>query len=716
MNSKETKMLESQSKHLTEYSGESLCFDKNEFLKANFSVDEFLHKNRNVSSLELLRDNLGLYLKRLRASMIDLINEDYADFVSLSANLVGLDQSIAGIQTPLDHFRNEILSIQTLIDANIADIQQKLATKRQLRALKRNLQSLKKVYETIKKLENLFAKQLSGSTPKVVDLERAALELVQLKFNAKFCTEYLDDQQNAIISKLETCLHEKLRSLFGETVRTSNSTCSEPLERCLRIYITLDATALAEKMFKEDFVAPYMSDIISEHMLQKTPQGLAGIYSKILNFISLHMTDLLRLTQYTDKVRGFNFVVESFWSDVEMRLGTHMCSIFAPGNSEVFYAKYKCTRDFLNKIEELLASPENILGFRQHKQTKSFQARWNLPVYFQICFQEIAGDFEAILEPIFSKDILNTKADEISFQLKPFTKAHRAINRCWSDGVYLPEVFPKFFKLHIQILLRLSHWIEDVLKISLQPNWPYPEVKKMTFLVALYMDIQRLVLQLNGEQIQLVLKNLPTQIQEQQQQLNLLRDTVEKTFTDIKETLTKHLFIIEQVLVDTLVNECGRENVRQVNDLPRLYRKTNRDVPTRCSSYVEQILKPLKTFHDNQLSNLGEKVIKSILQSVLNKLTKDYSDVVNNVLTSVQKTEESLRRLKNLKSGASGNTLASASSLNYPIMSDDDKIRLQLRVDVSAWMEELSKLGFMPNDIEKLLDLNDMVEESIKVK
>uniref|UniRef100_A0A1B0GCT1 Conserved oligomeric Golgi complex subunit 2 n=1 Tax=Glossina morsitans morsitans TaxID=37546 RepID=A0A1B0GCT1_GLOMM len=68
-------MLESQSKHSSEYSGESLCFDKNEFLKANFWVDDFLHKNRNVSSLELLRDNLNLYLKRLRGSMIDLIIE-----------------------------------------------------------------------------------------------------------------------------------------------------------------------------------------------------------------------------------------------------------------------------------------------------------------------------------------------------------------------------------------------------------------------------------------------------------------------------------------------------------------------------------------------------------------------------------------------------------------------------------------------------------------
>lgn len=319
--------------------------------------------------------------------MIDLINEDYADFVSLSANLVGLDQSIDAIQNPLEKFRDEIAGIQSMIDENIHEINIKLETKRKLRELKRNLQSLKKVYETTQKLEDLLANQLSGNQIKSVDLERAALELVQLKFNEKFCVEYLNEEQLNSIRKLENSVHQKLRVLFNEALKSSNATSTEPLERCLRIYITLDACSIAELSFKEDVVAPYMTDIICEHSLQQTPQGLAGIYSKVLNFISLHMTDLLRLTQYTDKLKGFSFLINSFWSDVEMRLETHMSSIFAPGNSEIFYAKYKCTRDFISKIEEILVSEEAINMFRQHKQTMSFQSRWNLPVYFQICFQ-----------------------------------------------------------------------------------------------------------------------------------------------------------------------------------------------------------------------------------------------------------------------------------------------------------------------------------------
>lgn len=82
------------------------------------------------------------------------------------------------------------------------------------------------------------------------------------------------------------------------------------------------------------------------------------------------------------------------------------------------------------------------------------------------------------------------------------------------------------------------------------------------------------------------------------------------------------------------------------------------------------------------------------------------------MLTSVQKTEESLRRLRNLKSGGASHPQGSASTSTG--VSDDDKIRLQLRVDVAAWTLELNKLNFTPKQIDKLLELSNMVEESIK--
>lgn len=86
---------------------------------------------------------------------------------------------------------------------------------------------------------------------------------------------------------------------------------------------------------------------------------------------------------------------------------------------------------------------------------------------------------------------------------------------------------------------------------------------------------------------------------------------------------------------------------------------------------------------------------------------------MSDVLTSVQKTEESLRRLKNLRerSGSAQQGSASASG-----MSDDDKIRLQLHVDICAWCDEIEKLGLNRKSVDKLTELIQLVEESTKIK
>ncbi|CAH2045931.1 unnamed protein product, partial [Iphiclides podalirius] len=85
-----------------------LCFDRNDFVKTNFSVDNFLADHQNVASLETMRDDLGVYLKVLRLAMIELINKDYANFVNLCATLIGFDKAIVKIQVPLEQLNEEV--------------------------------------------------------------------------------------------------------------------------------------------------------------------------------------------------------------------------------------------------------------------------------------------------------------------------------------------------------------------------------------------------------------------------------------------------------------------------------------------------------------------------------------------------------------------------------------------------------------------------------
>lgn len=227
------------------------------------------------------------------------------------------------------------------------------------------------------------------------------------------------------------------------------------------------------------------------------------------------------------------------------------------------------------------------------------------------------------MEPVLTEESFNSSIEQ--YELKPFTHAQKAIMRCWSEGVYLSEVFPKFFKLHIQIILRLSHWISDAVNVINSTNGlTLKQNKKTHALVALHSDINKFVLDLPQQQ-EIILKSLHSpSIQQRIQELEVVTDSVAKSFSDLSDTLNCHITDIQKSLIDNLILSCGPENVKQVNDLPRLYRKTNREVPTRSSSYVEQMLKPLKSFSEEYECKLDAKVMKKVLQSVLNKITSEY--------------------------------------------------------------------------------------------
>lgn len=90
-----------------------------------------------------------------------------------------------------------------------------------------------------------------------------------------------------------------------------------------------------------------------------------------------------------------------------------------------------------------------------------------------------------------------------------------------------------------------------------------------------------------------------------------------------------------------------------------------------------------------------------------------YYTAVTEVLTSVQKTEESLRRLKNLRErGGTGPTPATNERQG---MSDDDKIRLQLQIDVIHWTNEIESFGIHQAKVPKLPELIKYVEDATKI-
>ena len=71
--------------------------------------------------------------------MIELINQDYADFVNLSTNLVGLDEGIDKIKEPLVGYNDEIKLAKENLSSCLDQVKAKLSRQERIRQEKEML-------------------------------------------------------------------------------------------------------------------------------------------------------------------------------------------------------------------------------------------------------------------------------------------------------------------------------------------------------------------------------------------------------------------------------------------------------------------------------------------------------------------------------------------------------------------------------------------------
>lgn len=123
--------------------------------------------------------------------------------------------------------------------------------------------------------------------------------------------------------------------------------------------------------------------------------------------------------------------------------------------------------EFLQKLEAECVTAESLIALQKNSQYKNFLKKWNLPVYFQIRFQEIASGIETVLiEPISPASVKGTleSLTQSEFSLRATCIIWENLQRIWNDNVYLYQLFHRFWKLSLQICARYRIWIQSALK------------------------------------------------------------------------------------------------------------------------------------------------------------------------------------------------------------------------------------------------------------
>uniref|UniRef100_A0A8C6W0A8 Conserved oligomeric Golgi complex subunit 2 n=2 Tax=Nothobranchius furzeri TaxID=105023 RepID=A0A8C6W0A8_NOTFU len=710
---------------------DSLCFDKDVFMKEDFDVDQFVTECRKQVQLEEMREDLELYYKLLKTAMVELINKDYADFVNLSTNLVGMDKALNQLSVPLGQLREEVMSLRSCVSEVIQAIDNQLSKQEDLQKKKVCVLRLIQVVRSVEKIEKILHSQNSKDSNSLEIgsplleghiLERIATEFNQLQFHAVQSKGMpLLDKIRPRIAGITSMLQQSLEGLLIEGLQMSNV---DMVRHCLRTYATIDKTRDAEALVGQVLVKPYMDQVIVEEVVKSNPNGLQMMYTRLLEFVPHHCRLLREVTggaissDKADTVPGYDFLVNSVWPEMIRGIEERLAYIFNPGNPDIFYERYSVSVEFVRRFERQCSSQASVKRLRVHPSYTSFN-KWNLPVYFQLRYKEIAGRLENTIN-----DGLEAAPAGSSYRLQVSEVLWSCLVRCWSNGVYLSPLAHRFWKLTLQQYSRYAKFLVEVLtktEVPKEPVRPLPSSASSTSsrtsveeggsesggpaflstkqLVYIAADVQKL-----QEQI----PELSAMIRQRLEAIGFKNFAViEDALADSRACLSSSIPSLNSRMTLHLTERCCRF-LKSASEVPRLYRRTNKDVPVRASAYMENALQPLHQVLTDSTGSVTPQMAQEWLRVALAECTQKYYETISEVLSSVRKMEESLKRLKQARKGASATTTTGGNG--GP--SDDGKIRLQLALDVEYLGEQIQKMGLQPSDITMFSTLMDLVKEA----
>ncbi|KAG6911130.1 hypothetical protein DXG01_003870 [Tephrocybe rancida] len=514
------------------------------------------------------------------------------------------------------------------------------------------------------------------------------------------------------------------------------------------------------------FTSPYT------HLLEDSDDPLARLYSQALRFVERDLSRIMNIAETVSlkpssrlekdlafagpprehMKEGFEILANVIWEEFGRAIIDELGGIiFASGRPSEFRSNRELSQAFIRSLEYLAPSPHSITAMRLHPTYIAFDQRWQLPVYFQMRWKEIVGALEESLsvtriEPVFSKD-------KTSFVTAQTNAVWVAITACWSAEVFIPDLCHRFWRLTLQvcsikpkeiseahffkILSRYKIWLDqnvlknDAKNLVAQGSDKNPSSPSQTrastpvqthdptsaetmaaddaalrLNVAVMVDIKTLrthLLTLWREEISMMLPEVP--IGDEAGEAN-----VQEALHHALSNLTHLIAPLSSEIVTILTRRCC-DALLPVRSIPSQFRAmSNKRTPTEPSYFVASILRPLKLF-------FGIGVGDGVGLSLEDEYFQPYSvEIFDNVvqryiyyLTAMKKTEESLRRLKKGKK-TTFSLFGSATAGKDEDGRDEERIRMQMILDVDAFGNDAESLGVVPHNSEAYHALREMVQ------
>ncbi|EED79251.1 predicted protein [Postia placenta Mad-698-R] len=442
------------------------------------------------------------------------------------------------------------------------------------------------------------------------------------------------------------------------------------------------------------------------HMLDDRDDSLAALYNAVLRFVD---RDLKRVMEIAEGVcaksgargrreageqgAGFEVMANVVWAEVGRAIMDELGSVvFAAGKPDEFRKHHETTQAFTRALEFLAPSLHSIEVMRAHPTYTAFERRWQLPVYFQLRWKEIVTKVE--------ESLATTRLERLSSKaIAPFVTAQAAIvwdaiNTCWSAEVYIPELSHRFWKLTLQLISRYKAWLDNSLPAFEPPSKVAAAVaaEKMGLTPGSPANLPRAAT-----------PNLPTEAA-----------SPESTAVDEISLQQFSTAIIDIKAMDAEVVKLWREELSVM--MPESIddgSDENIGPEAEPSYFVSLIFRPVRTFFgvgsaDGPGAPLRDELLQSYAEEIFEIVTQRYI----HFLSAMKKTEESLRRLKKNKK-TSYSLFGSSSSRDDDGRADEEKIRVQMVLDVEAFGKDAESLGVSVQQSETFKILREMAGSTL---
>jgi hypothetical protein len=333
----------------------------------------------------------------------------------------------------------------------------------------------------------------------------------------------------------------------------------------------------------------------------------------------------------SDPTSEFNFLLNSIWSHVVESIDLNLNQIFSPVDPISFHKTYLKTIKFLQDFELKCFNQLNFPSqrLRSSKSYKYFLKKWPVNIYFQIRFQEIAFKFE---QNLLLNQPPGTTTENDYFYLKVTNCLYDSLNYCWSENCFLNCLTSNFWKLNLQMLSRYENYnrlavieqqtasvtaTSETVNNEHQQQVPIMnDASDLKLLVYLMADIKKLC------------DRLPNFFDGNV--APLMRASGVKEIGFVKESMSisiskfQELIILINDRVVSIVVHQASVYLKNANEMPRLYRRTNRELSKTASDYIKSTIQCIVSFNCEWNLVLDSASLNSILKKIIDQLGQKY--------------------------------------------------------------------------------------------